>query len=314
MYNFVMRRNERKAEAIGILMLLLIFLLIVFWREVLIVAIIFLIAKIIYKIIKVVSITNEDEPSVRYVGDIVKLEDETEEYYKNLTKKLSENKTRYVGDIVKLDEELSEDYKKYLKDSNVQKGIEAELNIVRILKRIFSEKDIIHDSYFWYTKEDTTQVDVIAIDTTGIYVIESKAYSSIIKGKEKDKNWVQLFSKKKRQLFYNPINQNEWHIKAIKDCLEECNIPDIAFKSYIVFDDNCKLNLELSDKCNVIQQKNLFYNILQKKMVAKEILTEKQVKDIAKILRAHANVDDSVKMEHVLRRINNKKHVKKGDR
>jgi hypothetical protein len=54
----------------------------------------------------------------------------------------------------------------------------------------------------------TTEIDLIMIDETGIYVFESKNYSGWIFGDEKRKNWVQTLENRQKNYFYNPIWQN----------------------------------------------------------------------------------------------------------
>ncbi len=285
MYNFVMRRRKSRSDAIGLILVLLIFPLVVYWREILVIGITILFAKIIYKIIKSVSAIN-DKDKAPFVGDIVNLKNDYQ----------------------------SKEYEVYAKDKYVIKGTEAENNIIRILERIYNKENIIHDSYFRDDELVTTQVDIVTVDTSGIYVIESKAYSSIIKGKTNEKDWVQLFRGKKYQRFSNPVIQNNRHIKAIKNNLISFGIPDEAFKSYIVFADDCKLCIEIDDRCDtkVIKQKELFYTMLEDMKTTQNILNEKQVQEISIRINAHANIDEKIKMDHVIRRQNNVKYVKKG--
>lgn len=49
-----------------------------------------------------------------------------------------------------------------------------------------------------------TEVDLIYINTSGIYVIESKNYSGWIFGDFKQKYWTQTFKTEKHK-FYNPV-------------------------------------------------------------------------------------------------------------
>jgi len=283
MYNIAMRYRKQNSDAIGILMLLLIFPLIVYWKKILIICVIFIIAKIIYKIVKIIG---NDDTQIPYVDDVVK----TNEGY-----------NPYAYDV-------------YNEDIYVAKGVEGERKIIKILERIFSKENVIHDSYFRDDELVTTQVDIVAIDTSGIYVIESKNYSSIIKGSSKDKKWVQLFAGKKYKRFNNPIFQNKRHVDAIKKNLVNFGVPEQAFKSYIVFGDNCKLCVEIDEKCNteIIQQKELFYKILEDRSTTLNIITEKQVSEISRRINAHANVDEITKRSHITRRQNNVKYVVKG--
>ena len=65
-------------------------------------------------------------------------------------------------------------------------------------------------------KEQTTEIDLVYLHETGIYVIESKNYSGWIFGDEKSQNWMQTFPNGQKFSFYNPIKQNKGHIKVLK--------------------------------------------------------------------------------------------------
>ena len=56
-------------------------------------------------------------------------------------------------------------------------------------------------------KEDgtTTEIDLIMLSHTGIYVFESKNYSGWIFGDEKNRNWIQTLENKQKNRFFNPI-------------------------------------------------------------------------------------------------------------
>ena len=192
-----------------------------------------------------------------------------------------------------------------LYDEYVEKGKEAEIKIVNILKRIFKEENIIHDSYFRDDELVTTQIDVIAISKKGIYIIESKDYSGIIKGKIKEKYWVQLFRNKRYTKFLNPVKQNERHVNAIKNNLKSYNIDNKAFKSYIVFGNKCKLDIEVTEDVKIIKQEALFYTMLQEINNSKDYLTDDEVNLISKKFKGHSNISDTEKIKHIIRRKNN---------
>ena len=281
-----MKINRRKINPIDLLLVALLITLIVYWKEAITIGIILLVATIIYKCIKIARICNEDDRN--FSCDVVTLEDR--------------------------EHDANWEYEQYLKDKYVQKGIEAEEKIIKILERIFPSYNIIHDSYFRDDELVTTQIDIIAIDTSGIYVIESKAYSSIVAGKTNEKMWVQLFGGKKYRKFSNPIIQNKRHINAVKNNLKEFGVANEAFKSYIVWDNNCKLDVEIDEHCDakILQQKELFYTILEDRKITENIIDEKQVEENSRRLTVHANVDVKLKMEHIIRRRNNVKYDIKG--
>lgn len=86
----------------------------------------------------------------------------------------------------------------------------------------------------------TTEIDLLMIHETGIYVFEIKHYKGTIYGRDTDNIWTQYFRTTKNSHFKNPILQNEYHIKAIKKLL-----PDIPIYSLVVFTNNgCTIKVE----------------------------------------------------------------------
>ena len=65
-------------------------------------------------------------------------------------------------------------------------------------------------------KGNTTELDVVLISKSGVYVFESKNYSGWIFGNENQQYWTQTLlsgGKSRKERFYNPIRQNRSHIK-----------------------------------------------------------------------------------------------------
>lgn len=85
------------------------------------------------------------------------------------------------------------------------------------------------------TEDGTTEIDVLYISSSGIYVIESKNYSGWIFGDEKARNWTAVLFKTKNK-FLNPIWQNKKHIKYLSKVLV-----DVQLRSLIVFSERCEL-------------------------------------------------------------------------
>lgn len=87
--------------------------------------------------------------------------------------------------------------------------------------------------------DKTTEIDLIYLHETGVYVFEVKHYKGIIYGKIDDTNWTQYFRTAPNHTFYSPIKQNEGHIKAL-----ECILPNASFSSFVVFtNDTCELRI-----------------------------------------------------------------------
>ena len=122
-------------------------------------------------------------------------------------------------------------------------------------------------------KEDT-EIDLLYLHETGIYVFEVKHYKGTIYGKVEDDHWTQYFKTTKNNVFYNPVKQNRGHIKAIKALIKK----DVPIHSFVVFtNDEVDLRITgtadnvsiccLSQVCNVLMAvtagRPLLYNTKQ---------------------------------------------------
>lgn len=85
---------------------------------------------------------------------------------------------------------------------------------------------------------ETTEIDVVLLYPSGIYVIESKNYSGWIFGKADQRNWTVCLNRNTRERVPNPIRQNNGHISALMRVLD---LPREAFVSLIVFSERCEL-------------------------------------------------------------------------
>lgn len=121
------------------------------------------------------------------------------------------------------------------------RGTWSERNLVlRLLKSGIPSDSIYHDLYVKKNDGTYSQVDLVVVTEAGIVVIEVKKCSGWIYGVGDRKNWVQVlaYGKEKHSL-YNPIFQNDGHIRAIKNSIP--NYLNVPFYSLIVFYGDCKL-------------------------------------------------------------------------
>ena len=126
---------------------------------------------------------------------------------------------------------------KYLTDT----GCFGEALIFFELEKISTYSKIMTNLYI-PTEDGTTEIDLLYIAPSGVYVIESKNYSGWIFGDEKSKNWTAVLYKTKNR-FLNPIWQNKKHIKYLSKILT-----DIQLHSLIVFSERCEFKkLNVSD-------------------------------------------------------------------
>lgn len=96
---------------------------------------------------------------------------------------------------------------------------------------------ILRNLYFPKDNGETSEIDLLFITQKGIFVIESKNYSGWIFGSDKDQYWTQMLPNKQENRFYNPIKQNQTHIKWLQNYLNE----EIPVYSLIVFSERCEL-------------------------------------------------------------------------
>lgn len=112
--------------------------------------------------------------------------------------------------------------------------------IIKLLKAGVSSDCIFHDLYIQKKDGTYSQVDIAVVTEVGVVVIEVKKYSGWIYGMGNREKWVQVLDYGKAKFpIYNPVYQNDGHIRAIKNQL--LNYFNIPFYSLIVFYGNCKL-------------------------------------------------------------------------
>ena len=109
---------------------------------------------------------------------------------------------------------------------------------------------IVQDQY-----GKTSQIDHIFINSNGVFVIETKNLSGTIYGSENQKTWTQVFNYGKQKYhFYNPIMQNQTHIRRLK----EATGTELPIWSIVVFANN---NIEKIESLNVYTVEDMICKI-----------------------------------------------------
>ncbi|PKM64684.1 MAG: hypothetical protein CVU96_01580 [Firmicutes bacterium HGW-Firmicutes-20] len=141
------------------------------------------------------------------------------------------------------------------------------------------------------TEDGTTEIDVLYIAPSGIYVIESKNYSGWIFGDEKARNWTAVIYKTKNK-FLNPIWQNKKHIKYLSKVLV-----DVQLRSLIVFSERCELKRVNVEEGLVIKRGKL------KKLILKEsekvIFSDQEIDEFYNKLKGYSNKSEEEKKLHI---------------
>ena len=181
----------------------------------------------------------------------------------------------------------------------MDKGNFGEFLTFRILERLKGDNKVLTNLYISKQDGSTTELDLVLVNQTGVYVFESKNYSGWIFGDDKSKNWTQSLKGGKKTKFLNPVWQNKGHIGALSQLLSEVSTQH--FYSYIVFSERCELKKVISTSQSVsILRRNQLSGILKRDFDARNaVLTVEQVDAIHDLLKKHSRADDDVKAQHI---------------
>lgn len=152
------------------------------------------------------------------------------------------------------------------------------------------------------TDETTTEIDALMISKKGLFVFESKNYSGWIFGKDNQRFWYQTLpsgrGRSHKEKFYNPVFQNNTHIKYLKRNLGD----DIPMYSIITFSERCVFKSIVVNNKNIKvihrQQVNAVVTSICNK-IPNDVLTAAQIDKIYNTLYPHTQVDDNIKQKHI---------------
>lgn len=120
--------------------------------------------------------------------------------------------------------------------TNEDRGTRAERDlVVALLKNGISPKAIFHDLYVKKQNCGFSQIDLVVATTVGIIVFEVKDYSGWIFGNGNQDKWTQVLAYGNWKFrFYNPIKQNENHIRHLKKLLVKMYRFILLFYSVVI--------------------------------------------------------------------------------
>lgn len=191
----------------------------------------------------------------------------------------------------------------------VRIGDLGETRLYNSLSAIPGSKKLLRHLYL-PTGEDgrTTEIDLVMIHRTGIYVFESKNYSGYIKGRERKKRWIQVTRSGKRP-FYNPIMQNAGHIRVLRRILyravDRSNSDPVAalghrYHSIIVFGNHCNIERVRirKSRAHLVHYQDV-EQLCRELMQRRACYSSEQIRQIAEILSNYTNVKKQVIRNHV---------------
>jgi hypothetical protein len=134
-------------------------------------------------------------------------------------------------------------------------GLWGEYQTYRRLCALPGEKKFLFNCYLPKAEGGTAEVDLILLHGSGVYVFESKNYSGWIFGSEAQQDWTQCFPNRHKAHFFNPIMQNNAHIRRLLWCLP--GLQPWCVQSVIVFGERCVLRkIQLNSNQHMVIQRN----------------------------------------------------------
>lgn len=149
--------------------------------------------------------------------------------------------------------------------SSPNRGTKSERNlIIRLLKNGVHPQAIFHDLYLRKKDGEYSQVDLVVATPQGLLAIEVKDYSGWIFGKENNKYWTQTLNYgKEKHSFYNPIKQNDGHIRALMEQSEQMS--KIPIYNIVLFTKRSVLrNVNYTEGSIFVDYTNNIMSILKK--------------------------------------------------
>lgn len=182
------------------------------------------------------------------------------------------------------------------------KGLYGEYLTYLNLKKLPGVHRFLFNVYIPKKNEETTEIDVLLIHESGLYVFESKNYSGWIFGTENQRQWTQSLPSGRKSIktrFFNPIMQNELHIKWLKALLTA--YPEAVYHSVVLFSDRCELKkLEMTEhKADVIKRQSVMKQVLGKASQTGPVFSEQQIIEIDDLLYPYTQVSGEVKQKHI---------------
>lgn len=155
----------------------------------------------------------------------------------------------------------------------------------------------MHDICLSWPNGKTVQIDELIIAQSGIYVIEVKNYKGWIFGNINQEYWTQCLTTGFRGVsiknkLYNPIMQNQGHIRCLKNVLSE--FPYVPYHSVVVFSNEATFkNVSYDSTVHLINMSDLKSTLNSIDRDFKEVVPVSDILDIKKVIDKNISVSDS---------------------
>lgn len=174
------------------------------------------------------------------------------------------------------------------------KGKMGENNVSTGLSFLPKDKYIVLNDLYFKFGDYTTQIDHLVISVYGIFVIETKNYKGLILGNaEKDNRAQNIWGNK--YPFFNPIFQNESHIRFLKRNFNDLNTARNYIYPIVVFLNASEL--KLSGDCNCVISGNQLNGYIRS--FNEEVLPREYCEHISAKLLSSNIKDKKLRYKHI---------------
>lgn len=187
------------------------------------------------------------------------------------------------------------------------RGLLGEFLIYKVLESLAPPRKFLFNLYLPKWNGATTELDVVLLHESGIYVFESKNYGGWIFGSEKQQYWTQTLpagrGQSQKHRFYNPILQNSGHLDRLYQILHPVRLLSgpPPYYSYIIFSNRCQLKdvPRRSGNHYILHLDELFLAIRENIAKAGMRLTAAEIETLYQRLEPYTHASDAQKQAHI---------------
>lgn len=126
--------------------------------------------------------------------------------------------------------------------------------IASSLASAFPEAKVLHnlEVYSVFLKKNT-QVDVLLVHPTGIFVIEAKNWTDWVRGGYNDRQWSGASNHGAPITTRSPLDQNFLHVRTLKRAFRVYGYKPPTFYNLVVFPDGVNITSDCKEVCTFTQ-------------------------------------------------------------
>jgi len=175
-------------------------------------------------------------------------------------------------------------------------GPKGEYLTYRALEGVKGRKRFLFNCYIPIKTGYWSEIDLIMLHRSGVYVFECKNYSGWISGSEADEYWTQKFQNGHTGDFKSPIIQNKSHIRWLRRFLPK--LSEKAVYSVIVFGERCELErITLTTGRHIVVKSDRLLNAIRPTL-GRRMLTRREIRRLYQRLYPQTQLTPQEKQRH----------------